>query len=106
VGHDTLPGLAGHDSLKGGTGNDSLEGGAGSDRIDGDASADQAVYLGNKDDYRIFFDADSDTWVVEDVNGEEGDGTDEGRDEITGVRNPGLRRWRPDFDQRTDPGHR
>jgi Ca2+-binding RTX toxin-like protein len=84
-GANQLAGEKGDDTLDGSGGNDTLDGGAGDDRIDGGAGLDQAAYLGEEDDYRIFFDADSDTWVVEDVNGEDGDGTDEGRDEITGV---------------------
>jgi hypothetical protein len=84
-GANNLQGAEGDDTLTGDGGNDTLDGGAGDDRIDGGTGADQVVYLGNEDDYKIFFDTDSATWVVEDVNGEDGDGIDEGRDELTGV---------------------
>ncbi|MGI9214038.1 MAG: Calx-beta domain-containing protein, partial [Methylococcaceae bacterium] len=85
TGANKLQGEAGDDTLQGYAGNDTLEGGAGDDVIDGGDGIDQVIYQGNEDDYKIFFDADSASWVVEDVNGTDGDGVDEGRDELTGV---------------------
>ncbi|MGI9212317.1 MAG: Calx-beta domain-containing protein, partial [Methylococcaceae bacterium] len=46
---------------------------------------DTVVYQGNQDDYKLSFDADSQTWTVEDINGTDGDGIDEGTDLITDV---------------------
>ncbi len=82
---NNLKGEAGDDTLQGNGGNDTLKGSAGDDEIDGGEGQDQVVYLGQEDDYKITYDADSDSWIVEDINGAEGDGVDEGRDTLTGV---------------------
>jgi Ca2+-binding RTX toxin-like protein len=82
-GANFLQGDQGQDILNGDAGNDTLEGGLGNDTIDGGEGNDQAIYQGNADDYKISFDQDSKIWVVEDI--EDGDGMDEGTDEITNV---------------------
>ena len=82
---NNLKGEAGDDTLQGNGGNDTLKGSAGDDEIDGGEGQDQVVYLGQEDDYKITYDADSDSWIVEDINNTEGDGVDEGRDTLTGV---------------------
>ena len=82
---NNLRGEAGDDTLQGNGGDDTLRGGAGDDIIAGRDGTDQVVYLGQKDDYKITYDADSDGWIVEDANGTDGDGTDEGRDELSGI---------------------
>jgi Ca2+-binding RTX toxin-like protein len=84
-GDNRLQGEEGDDTLQGGAGNDTLRGGAGDDIIEGGDGTDQVVYLGQEDDYKITYDADSDSWIVADINGTEGDGTDEGRDELSGI---------------------
>jgi Ca2+-binding RTX toxin-like protein len=80
-----LSGGEGDDVINGHAGNDTIDGGAGNDTIDGGSGQDQVIYLGNQDDYKIFFDAESKAWTVQDVNGEDGDGVDEGTDLITDV---------------------
>jgi len=82
---NNLSGEAGDDTLQGNAGDDTLRGGAGDDIIEGGDGIDQVVYLGKKDDYKLTYDADSDSWIVEDANGTDGDGTDEGRDELSGI---------------------
>ena len=84
-GDNRLQGEEGDDTLQGGAGNDTFKGGAGDDVIEGGDGTDQVVYLGQEDDYKITYDADSDGWIVEDANGTDGDGTDEGRDELSGI---------------------
>jgi Ca2+-binding RTX toxin-like protein len=88
VGNDAanaLTGADGADILNGNGGDDVLDGGAGDDTIDGGDGHDQVLYQGNQDEYKVFFDEDSGTWVVQDINGTEGDGVDEGTDLVTGA---------------------
>jgi Ca2+-binding RTX toxin-like protein len=96
-----LYGGEGSDVLNGGDGDDMITGDAGDDTIDGgngvpatgtDGTStiptpgnDQAVYLGDMDSYKIFFDEASNTWTVQDVAGTEGDGVDEGTDLLTNI---------------------
>ncbi len=82
---NSLSGERGDDSLLGNDGNDTLDGGAGNDTLEGGSGQDVAIYQGNEDDYKVTFDADSQLWTVEDVNGEDGDGVDEGTDLIRDV---------------------
>ncbi len=77
-----LSGEAGDDSLSGMDGDDTLQGGEGDDILDGGDGSDTVVYAGNQEGYRIIFDGDSQTWLVEDVD--EADGS-EGTDEISNV---------------------
>lgn len=82
---NTLYGEDGSDLIVGGGGDDTIDGGAGNDTIDGGDGADTVFYQGNQDDYKIYFDPESQTLVIEDVNGGDGDGTDEGIDQLTNV---------------------
>jgi len=82
---NTLNGDAGDDSLLGNDGNDTLDGGEGNDTLQGGNGRDVALYQGNQDDYKVTFDADSATWTVEDVNGTDGDGIDEGTDLVQDI---------------------
>ena len=83
---NTLNGDAGDDSILGHDGNDTLDGGEGNDTLEGgNGRGDIALYQGNQEDYKITFDADSAIWTVEDINGTDGDGTDEGTDFIRDV---------------------
>ena len=82
---NTLKGEGGNDSLWGQDGADTLDGGTGDDTLDGGAGTDAVIYLGNQDDYKITFDGDSLAWMVEDINGRNGDGVDEGTDLIRDV---------------------
>jgi Ca2+-binding RTX toxin-like protein len=77
-----LSGEAGDDSLSGMGGDDTLQGGEGNDTLDGGEGADTVTYDGDQANYNIIFDPDSQTWLVEDVNDEDGD---EGTDEIVNV---------------------
>jgi|GEM_PF-2484317 len=83
--NNTLSGESGDDSLQGNGGDDTLRGGAGDDVIDGGEGIDQVVYLGQQDDYKLVYDTDENSWLIEDVNGTEGDGVDEGTDTLTGI---------------------
>ncbi|MGI9212067.1 MAG: Calx-beta domain-containing protein, partial [Methylococcaceae bacterium] len=69
---NTLNGEAGDDTLTGNAGDDTLEGGAGDDEIDGGLGDDQVVYTGNQSDYQITLDEDGQTWVIANINGDEG----------------------------------
>jgi len=82
---NTLEGNDGADDIQAHGGNDTIDGGAGDDTIDGGDGNDQLIYQGNQDDYNVTFDADSNTWRVQDANGTDGDGIDEGIDSITNV---------------------
>ncbi len=82
---NALNGDAGNDRIMGNDGADTLDGGEGNDTLEGGNGQDAVIYLGNQDDYKIFFDGDSGTWTVEDINGEDGDGVDEGTDQISDV---------------------
>jgi len=82
---NSLYGRAGSDTLNGYEGDDTLEGGEGEDFIDGGDGYDIVTYLGDMDNYKVTFDADSNQWTVEDINGEDGDGVDEGTDYLTNV---------------------
>jgi Ca2+-binding RTX toxin-like protein len=82
---NTLYGEEGFDYIVGDDGDDTIDGGEGDDTIDGGQGYDTVYYQGNQDEYKVYFDADSQTLVVEDVNGTDGDGTDEGVDQITNV---------------------
>ena len=84
-GHNSLSGREGNDTLLGQAGDDTLDGGEGEDSIDGGDGYDTVIFLGNEGDYKVTFDADSQLWTVEDVNGEEGDGVDEGTDYLSNV---------------------
>jgi Ca2+-binding RTX toxin-like protein len=77
-----LSGEAGNDSISGMGGDDTLQGGEGNDTFDGGEGTDTVVYAGNQDGYNIIYDADSQTWLIEDVNEDDGD---EGTDELTNV---------------------
>lgn len=83
---NALYGEAGDDSILGYDGADTIDGGAGNDTIDGGKGQDTVIYQGNQNDYKITYDADSETWTVEDVTGDSGDdGVDEGTDLIKDV---------------------
>ncbi|MGI9214031.1 MAG: Ig-like domain-containing protein, partial [Methylococcaceae bacterium] len=82
---NAINGVSGDDTLTGNGGDDTLEGGAGDDEIDGGAGDDTVIYQGNRDDYKVFLDTDSQTWVVQDINGTDGDGVDEGTDRLTNI---------------------
>jgi len=82
---NALYGREGNDELYGYGGDDTLDGGEGDDSIDGGDGQDQVVYLGNESDYKYFFDEESQIWTVQDVNGTDGDGVDEGTDLLTNV---------------------
>ena len=84
-GHNSLYGREGNDTLLGRAGDDTLDGGEGEDSIDGGDGYDTVIFLGNEGDYKVTFDADSQLWTVEDVNGEDGDGVDEGTDYLSNV---------------------
>ncbi|MGI9213065.1 MAG: Ig-like domain-containing protein, partial [Methylococcaceae bacterium] len=77
-----LNGMAGDDTLIGNGGDDTLTGGAGDDEIDGGEGDDTVSYQGNRDDYSVFLDTDSQTWIVEDI--ESGNG-DEGTDRLSNI---------------------
>ena len=77
-----LSGEAGDDSLNGMGGDDTLQGGEGNDTLDGGEGSDTVIYDGSQENYSIIYDADSQTWLVEDVNEEDGN---EETDEITNV---------------------
>ena len=81
-GDNRLDGGSGFDTLLGGDGDDTLIGGAGVDQLTGGNGDDQVIYSGNQEDYKIDFDADSQTWTVQDINN---DGTDEGTDRLTAI---------------------
>jgi Ca2+-binding RTX toxin-like protein len=88
VGNDignTLSGDDGADRIDGNGGDDTLNGGTGDDDIDGGEGRDQVVYAGDFGDYKLSFDQDSATWTVQDVNGIDGDGIDEGTDLLINV---------------------
>jgi Ca2+-binding RTX toxin-like protein len=67
-----LRGESGNDRLTGESGNDTLQGGAGDDTLDGGAGRDQAVYSGKQANYRLIPAEEADTWLVQDINGREG----------------------------------
>ncbi len=77
-----LDGLEGNDLLNGNGGDDSLTGGEGDDSIDGGQGQDTVIYQANQENYNIIYDADSQTYLVTDVNDEDGD---EGTDELSNV---------------------
>ena len=79
---NTLNGEAGDDILIGNAGDDTLQGGAGDDEMDGGEGDDQVVYQGKRDDYKIDFDTDSQTWIIADING---DSVNEGTDRLTHI---------------------
>ncbi|MGI9212831.1 MAG: calcium-binding protein, partial [Methylococcaceae bacterium] len=82
---NSLYGREGNDTLMGYEGDDTLDGGEGNDSIDGGDGIDTVTFSGNASDYKYFFDEDSHAWTVEDVNGTDGDGTDEGTDYLVNV---------------------
>ncbi|MGI9213079.1 MAG: Calx-beta domain-containing protein, partial [Methylococcaceae bacterium] len=77
-----LSGEAGNDTLLGHAGDDVLTGGRGNDEIDGGLGNDEAVYAGKQRDYQITPDKDGQTWVVKDINPNNGD---EGTDRLTHI---------------------
>lgn len=77
-----LYGLEGADSINGNGGDDVIDGGAGDDTLDGGDGKDTVVYEANQENYNIIYDEDSQTYLVQDINDEDGD---EGTDEITNV---------------------
>ena len=82
---NTLEGNDGNDDIQAHVGDDTIDGGAGDDTIDGGDGNDQVIYQGYQGDYKITFDVDSNMWTVQDVNGTDGDGVDEGIDSISNV---------------------
>lgn len=79
---NTLEGDSGNDDIRGNGGDDTISGGVDNDTINGGDGNDQAVYKGKIGDYKITFDADSNTWTVKDTNGNDGN---EGIDSITNI---------------------
>ncbi|MGI9214081.1 MAG: calcium-binding protein, partial [Methylococcaceae bacterium] len=77
-----LFGMGGADSINGNGGDDTIDGGAGDDTIDGGDGMDTVVYSNNQENYNVIYDADSQTYLIQDINDEDGE---EGTDEISNV---------------------
>ncbi|MCA1550128.1 M10 family metallopeptidase C-terminal domain-containing protein [Bradyrhizobium sp. BRP19] len=75
-GNDTIMGNAIANVLNGGSGNDTITGGAGNDTIMGGAGSDTAVYSGNRTNYAISYNANTQTFTVADQRLNSPDGTD------------------------------
>jgi len=82
---NSLYGREGDDTLNGYEGDDTLDGGEGEDSIDGGDGYDTVIFLGDAVNYKWYQDGDSGLWTVEDVNGADGDGVDEGTDYLSNV---------------------
>ncbi|TAN51641.1 MAG: hypothetical protein EPN21_06155 [Methylococcaceae bacterium] len=63
-----LAGDDGDDTLNGNAGNDTLDGGAGSNLLNGGAGSDTVYYSGVQADYDPRYDADSRTWLIDNLN--------------------------------------
>ena len=80
---NALSGLGNNDTLIGNAGDDVLTGGGGDDDLDGGSGVDQAVYAGNRADYRVSYESTRKVWLVQDDNPL--DGLDEGTDLLTNI---------------------
>ncbi|WP_431014817.1 M10 family metallopeptidase C-terminal domain-containing protein [Bradyrhizobium pachyrhizi] len=80
-GNDTILGNAIGNVLNGGSGNDTITGGGGNDTIFGGSGTDTAVYLGNRANYTVSYNASSQTFTISDQRA----GSPEGIDNVTGV---------------------
>ncbi len=80
---NALSGLDNNDTLIGNAGDDILTGGSGDDDLDGGSGVDQAVYAGNRADYRVSYESTRKAWLVQDDNPL--DGLDEGTDLLTNI---------------------
>ena len=82
-GADQLIGQTGNDTLSGDNGYDELTGGAGDDFVDGGLGADTATWSGDLADFMVSYNAATETFTI--VDGNTGDGHDEGTDTVTGI---------------------
>lgn len=80
---NALSGLDNNDTLIGNAGDDVLTGGGSDDDLDGGSGVDQAVYAGNRADYRVSYESTRKVWLVQDDNPL--DGLDEGTDLLTNI---------------------
>jgi Ca2+-binding RTX toxin-like protein len=71
-----IAGGSGDDDLTARQGDDTLTGGGGNDALDGEAGTDTAVYSGNRADYLVSYDTETETFTIVDQRPGAPDGTD------------------------------
>ncbi|MBX9826325.1 MAG: pre-peptidase C-terminal domain-containing protein [Xanthobacteraceae bacterium] len=71
-----IAGGSGDDDITARQGDDTLIGGGGNDTLDGAAGTDTAVYSGDRADYAVTFDAETQTFTIADLRAGAPDGTD------------------------------
>jgi Ca2+-binding RTX toxin-like protein len=81
-GNDRLVGNDAANILISGDGNDTIQGGLGNDTIDGGMGADTVVYAGNKAEYGMSWDPNTETLTITDNLAT---GGDDGIDTLTGI---------------------
>ncbi len=88
--NNNLSGADGDDTLLGAGGDDTLEGGAGNDELDGGDGNDTAIFSGSQDnDYQITVNVDTEVpqIIVQFINTENPEATDEGTDILSNIEN-------------------
>ncbi|MBR1125274.1 FG-GAP repeat protein [Bradyrhizobium lablabi] len=81
TGNDSLVGSAVANQISGGDGNDTINGGGAADTLSGGAGTDTVAFSGNRADYLVGYNSNTQTFTFRDLR----NGSPDGTDRVTGV---------------------